>query len=655
MKRFSLIGLIAFLSLASAHAQLGITEAMTGETDKNHPDWWELKNYGTNDIDLTGYSWNDDSHGGLSGADSAPFSGVTIHAGETILVTEIKGVVTDAASFRAWWGLSGSVQVVVLNSADPGLGDTGDSIRLWSTNLAALGTATNGLDLEQAPEFLVQRVDTIDIGTLGADGRSITYNTNDGSYSIISTNGILGAFVAATTADVSSPGVAPDPTPVTITQVPVGRTNTVGDTVTFTNAGFSLPPLQYHWYFGSTPIDSRTPGVQLTYTNHVSILTLSDVQLTNAGTYSVVAANGLQSFTNTAVLAVVAAPTRPTISAVTPGVSNFDAFLGQSIVLGVTASGFPAPAYQWKTNNVAIPDATNSQLTVSFTDTNQTAVYSVDVSNGSGSTNAAFDIRVTPVPALVVTEVMSSESTNNSNGDTSAHGDWFELSNLGNFSVNLHGFRIDDSHQSLGQSATVTNQATIQPSESVVFVQNMTPAAFRAWWGTNLPSTTQIIAYNGSGQGLSGTADSVFVWNAVATDANGYVASASFTTASNGVSFGFDPYAPNNLGFYGDIGSGGLSTNGMNGAFAAVVGGDIGSPGTIVNLPTITSIARTNGGYAIAWINQPNWSYLVQYKTNLTDSNWTTLQNVTSDGSAVFGIVDPTVASQRFYRVSLTP
>ena len=100
-----------------------------------------MHNYGTNDIDLTGYSWNDDSHGGFSGADTASFSGFTIHSNETIIVTEQKGVVTDAGTFRTWWGLGSSVQVVVLNSADPGLGASPivsgtkrtDSVRLWRT------------------------------------------------------------------------------------------------------------------------------------------------------------------------------------------------------------------------------------------------------------------------------------------------------------------------------------------------------------------------------------------------------------------------------------------------------------------------------------------------------------------------------------------
>jgi hypothetical protein len=654
MKRLILAGFIALLSLSAAQAQLAITEIMTGEADKNHPDWWELKNYGATDIDLTGYSWNDDSHGGLSGADSAPFTGVTIHAGETIIATEIKGAVTDAASFRAWWGLDPSVQVVVLNAADPGLGDTGDAVRLWSTNLIALGSNTNVLDLEQAPEFLVQRVNTIDINTPGADGRTITYNTNDGSYSIISSNGVLGAFVAATTADVGSPGVAQAPTPVTITQVPADRTNTVGDTLTFTNAGFSLPPLLYHWFFGSTPIDSRTPGVKLSYTNGISTITLNNVQLTNAGTYTVIAANGLQSFTNKAVLTVVAAPTPATIVSVTPQVDTFDAFLGQTLVLGVTASGFPAPSFQWKTNNVDLPGETNGQLTLSFSDTNQTAAYSVHVFNTAGGSNATFNVRVTPVPNLVITEVMSGESTDNSNGDTSGHQDWFELSNLGNFPVNLFGFRFDDSHKSLGQSAAVTNRVMIQPFESVVFVQNMTPQAFRVWWGPNLPASVQVIGFNGNGQGLSGSGDDVHVWNAAASTDGDQATSVSFLTGVSGISFGFDPTIPNQTGFFG-FAPDGLSTVGVDGAFAAAVGSDIGSPGMIVNLPRVTNFAPTNGGFAISWINQPNWNYTVQYKTNLSDATWTTLSNVTSDSSSVFGIVDPTVSTQRFYRVGLTP
>jgi hypothetical protein len=249
---------------------------------------------------------------------------------------------------------------------------------------------------------------------------------------------------------------------------------------------------------------------------------------------------------------------------------------------------------------------------------------------------------------------MSGESTNNINGDTSGHTDWFELSNLGDFPVNLAGFRIDDSHAALAQSATVTNQAAIQPGESVIFVQDMAPQAFRDWWGTNLPPTVQVISYSGKGQGLSGSGDAVNVWNAIATDNLDLVATASFLAATNGISFDFNPNIPNQTGFLG-FAPDGLSMNGVNGAFAAAVGGDIASPGTIVTLPTLLGITPANPGFAISWLNQPNWRYTVQFKDQLTAANWTTLTNLTSDGSSVFRFVDPTVATQRLYRVGLSP
>jgi hypothetical protein len=420
-------------------------------------------------------------------------------------------------------------------------------------------------------------------------------------------------------------------------------------------AGYALPPLIYHWYFNGTPIDSRTPGVKLGYTNNISTITLTGIQTTNAGTYTVIAANGLESFTNSAVLTVNALPTAPSILSVTPQQDSFDAYLGQTVTFSVLTSGYPAPVYQWKTNNTNLSGETNSQLVISLSNTNQSGIYSVIVTNSSGSTNVTFTLNVTPVPNLVITEVMAGESTNNSNGDTSGHADWFELSNLGDFPVNLFGFKIDDSHHSLAQSATVTNRAMIHPGESVVFVQNMTPQAFRDWWGANLPPRVQIISYNGSGQGLSGGGDEVHVWNAATADVNDQVAGVSFLDSTGGISsFGFDPTVPNQTGFLG-YAPDGLSVNGVNGAFIAAVGGDIGSPGTIVNLPRTTSITQTNGGFQLSWVNQPDWNYTVQYKNNLSDANWTTLTNLASDGSSVFSIVDPTISTQRFYRVSLIP
>src|SRR5262249_29158573 len=154
-------------------------------------------------------------------------------------VTEQKGSIIDAPSFRTWWGLGSSIQVVVLNAADPGLSASplvsgakrADSVRLWRTNLGALGSNTNGLDLDECSDYLVQRVD------LGITvSQSLLFDPVTGVYDIPSTNGVNGAFAASTVpTDIGSPGVAPSTVAGTITQAPITRIATVGDSVSFTN------------------------------------------------------------------------------------------------------------------------------------------------------------------------------------------------------------------------------------------------------------------------------------------------------------------------------------------------------------------------------------------------------------------------------------
>ena len=657
-KKLLCAGVFGFAVLLRATAQLAVTEVMSGESDKNHPDWFELHNYGTNDIDLTGYGWNDDAHGGFSGADSASFNGVTIHAGETIICTEQKGVVTDAPTFNSWWGLDGSMQVVVLDSNDPGLSANplvagtkrADSVRLWRTNLAALGANTNGLDLDECSDFLVQRVDLGD-----TTSQSLLFNPASGVFDILSTGAIAGTYTNSN-GEVGSPGAVPAALEAAVVQTPLDQTVTVGDTAFFTNGGIALPPLVFHWYFNNNPITSQTPGVSVNHltpglsnplTNDISVLTLTGVQTTNAGTYTVIASNGLESFTNTAVLTVNTAPTPPSIEAFSPALDSFEGYSGQTVNFSVQTSGYPAPTYQWFKDNSPVPGQTSAQYQLALSDTNQSGVYKVVATNGSGSTNVSFTLNVTPVPTLVITEVMSGESADNSNGDTSGHNDWFELSNLGTFPVNLYGYRIDDSHDSLSASAMVTSHVIIHPSESVVFVQDMTPAQFRTWWGTNLPASVQIIDYNGSGQGLSGSGDEVHLWNAVAAPSD-EIAAVAFGAGTDGNSFGFDLNYLDQSGF-----EGALTTAGVDGAFVATVGGDIGSPGAIINMPRFVNSASSGGPFSFSWYSQPNWHYTIQYKTNLDQASWTTLTHVTSSDSTVTSYIDPALDPQRFYRVFL--
>ena len=110
--RFAAVFLVAIGAVQVATAQLAITEVMSvaranTNTGFRGPDYWELTNFSTNDVDLDGYGFRD-------GVPTRPpvtdlFTNLVIRAGESIIffrVADSKDVVTNAVGFRAWWGES---------------------------------------------------------------------------------------------------------------------------------------------------------------------------------------------------------------------------------------------------------------------------------------------------------------------------------------------------------------------------------------------------------------------------------------------------------------------------------------------------------------------------------------------------------------------
>ena len=98
--------------------------------------------------------------------------------------------------------------------------------------------------------------------------------TNAGNYWVTVTNlyGATNSATAVLTVNVQQPFI--------ITQ-PVSQTNSVGSTATFSVTAGGTPPLIYQWRWnGTNLVNSTSP-----------ILTLTNVQLTNAGNYSVTITN----------------------------------------------------------------------------------------------------------------------------------------------------------------------------------------------------------------------------------------------------------------------------------------------------------------------------------------------------------------------------
>jgi hypothetical protein len=102
---------------------------------------------------------------------------------------------------------------------------------------------------------------------------------------------------------------------------------------------------------------------------------------------------------------------------------------------------------------------------------------------------------------------------------------------------------------------------------------------------------------------------------------------------------------------------GALSVAGQSGAFAAAVNSDLGSPGTILNLPRFTGL-NFNGasGFNLTFVTQSNLNYRVEYKNDLAVPTWTALTNFIAAAN-VFSITDAAAGtnSTRYYRVVVTP
>jgi hypothetical protein len=197
-----------------------------------------------------------------------------------------------------------------------------------------------------------------------------------GNYSVVLTNSGGSTTSSSAALTVTSPASAP-----TITSQPASQTVSPGDRVTFRVSASGTAPLTYAWQKNGVTVGGATQ----------SSYTLNAVQPADAGTYSVVVSNSAGAAVSSNAILTVAAPiTAPSVTSA-PVPQTVDA--GASIVLSVTATGSPAPSYQWQKNGMNLAGATNPSLVIGAAAATDSGTYSVVVTNQGGS--------VTTVPVLV--------------------------------------------------------------------------------------------------------------------------------------------------------------------------------------------------------------------------------------------------------------
>lgn len=226
------------------------------------------------------------------------------------------------------------------------------------------------------------------------------------------------------------------------------------------------------------------------------------------------------------------------------------------------------------------------------------AVCLVTIAAACGSSVATAELST-----LRFTEVMSSSGTT---GTPTA--DWWEVTNYGTSSIDMTGWKFDDSSFLFANSVALNGVTSIAAGESVLFLEvgaggtaATNIANFRSFWG-GAAATVQIGSYTGSGVGLSSAGDGVVLFDAGGAEVT---PRATFGAATTGSSFYYaysasgDPStSPNSSAIVSTLGTldGQVTFNS-----ASTLPQNIGSPGTAINaVPEPSGIAFAMAGLGLA-------------------------------------------------------
>ena len=157
---------------------------------------------------------------------------------------------------------------------------------------------------------------------------------------------------------------------------PTNVTARAGFDATLTVNADGTSPLRFQWFKNGAPVGPLSES---------NALTLSSVQLSDAGSYSVTATNSAGSVTsNAATLTITAVPAEVAPSFTTQPVGRA-INAGSTVVFSSFAAGTPTPTYQWRQNGTIISGATLPNLVLSGAGPSAAGLYTCTAINSAGS------------------------------------------------------------------------------------------------------------------------------------------------------------------------------------------------------------------------------------------------------------------------------
>ena len=312
--------------------------------------------------------------------------------------------------------------LVVVNVAPTFSSQPTASLTAVAGGSVALSATATGVP---APSYQWQKNGTAIAGATNASLALTGVTAGDsGTYVLVASNSVGSVNSSAALVTVSTPVVTPPPAVVAVapaitSQPAATQSVTTGATVQLAVQATGTPAPGFQWMKNGVAVAGATN----------STLAFSSVALADAGTFSVVVANSAGSVTSATALLNVTAPvvTPPTVVVSPPTVvapppvvvvsgssgtstlaapsisvqpvASLAVAAGAEVRLSVTASGNPAPSYQWRKNGVSLAGVTTATLILTSADAADAATYQVRVSNSVGSvvsSNAVVSVAAKP-------------------------------------------------------------------------------------------------------------------------------------------------------------------------------------------------------------------------------------------------------------------
>jgi uncharacterized protein YjiK len=540
-------------------------------------DWFELSNAGNTPVDLTGWRMNDDSN---TFAGGAALSGITsLPVGGSVVFVE--GDASTAAAFtKAWFGATppAGLQVGSYSGSGVGLSTDGDAVSVFD----AAGTRRTGVSFG---------------ATTGA-------STLDNSAGVGSTDLPLPTITASSAAGTN--GAVKD------ADGEIGSPGTTGAHAVVTEVapwGSGDAPYAADWFevtnTGDLPLDLTGWAMDDSSAKAASSVRLRGVPSIAPGGSAIFLEGVKDGSTDRA---LDTAFSQAWLGTDTPPAGLQIGNYGGSGV-GLSTDGDAVTLFDGTgavVTGIAFGASTTGQTFDNGAGLGGPTLPPVSVSAlsvlGSGGAYQAADGTEVGSPFTTSAHVAVTETAPWGSGDAPYAADWFELTNTGAVPVNLSGWKMDDSSAAAASGVRLRGVSSLAAGRSTIFLEgtadgstdkSIRTAFTEAWFGTNtVPTGLQVGGYGGDGVGLSTGGDAVTVFDA----GSQLVAGVAFGASTTGVTFDNTAALGGRSKPFPVLTK--VSAAGVDGAFRAVDGSEVGSPLPDTTAPVLSTCPPA-GPYAL--------------------------------------------------------